>query len=336
MPARFYAFILCATLSVSAYADSKAVDEVKDLKVRDFFNKSNIDFEKFSTLSNESKMILTEGVEKDQAYLTEIIQTTEQLRTQQLLDPSLLVEAVEVKRELEQSFQANNLQEQLQIIDRSVAANADFPYVNASGNANSNVFAVQYIAYKEFPESSGSYKGYGLYMTIDISSIDGSVNASLPLLAATATVESKNFNSSAKLIGFEGVEAHELLQHAMPGSSFDINAFSGYNKFKQAVIDGLKSKKLKISPETIEPLQILSKFEGDSIALARIYALIQIAQGKSLANALENYKVQSNEAYAVIKTVYKDRASITKLNGKPKSRHRENTKLMLASIGVNP
>lgn len=297
--------------------------------------KEGFDTRTIQNLDQKSIKILENSIKNDSEFLKEFIKQANINSTAPLSDPKVLVEAVEAKNELKQSFSANQLDEFKQFIGKSIAAEAQFPVVNSFGKTSSNVFAIQYIAYREVPVNSGNYIGYGLYMTIDTSTLEGELSSNLPYLVASATVSNKQFTFGARLVGFEGVQAHKLLRDLMPGANFGIDTYVGYQKFKDALIDALETNSLNISPVPIEPMFKLGVLDADSMALARTHGLISVAKRISLADALESSADQTNIAYSVIKDVYLEHSKITKHSNKPSRNQSEKVKKILNDIGIN-
>lgn len=295
----------------------------------------NVDINSLKSLDSGSIDIIQSSIKNDPLFLKNFLENSQLNSDFSPLDAAVLVKAVEAKKDLKETFQANQLEEFQQFISKSVAFEANFPVAGVSRDGNINTFAVQYIAYKEVPEDSGNYIGYGLYLAFDTSSFDGQLSSSLPYLVASATISNKQLSYRARLFGFEGIGAHKLLREAMPGSNFSIDTYVGYENFKDALIEGIESNKIKISPVSISPMFEIGSFEADGIALARTHGLISMAKRLSLSDALEASSDQTNSAYSVIKDVYLEHAKISKLSKRPSIKQSKRVKALLSGIGIN-
>jgi hypothetical protein len=160
------------------------------------------------------------------------------------------------------------------------------------------------------------------------------VSSDLPFIVASATLNNTRFSYSARLIGFEGVEAHKLLQQAMPGSNFGLDTYVGYETFKKSLIEGLEQKTLKISPVQIDPMFVIGNLEADTLAIARLHGLRSIVQRLDLDDALKQSSVQTKVAYSIIKSVYLQHANITKTNKRPSRSHSEKVAKIILPLGI--
>lgn len=331
------ALFLTILLTSSIFTNKSSAQpnaSVDEAKIKEFFNEEKIDATKIKDLSTEQKAALTATIKADPEFLKSALETTASQTNQSLQNPEIAVKAAEVQQKLVARITSvNQLDQTILSVDKSVALQANFPSVNTTGTLNSKVFAVQYVAYEEFPEDTGIYWGYGLYMTIDLSSADASMTANLPVLAANATVSNRSFNFKSKLVGFEGPDLHKLMDLAMPGSSFNVETFAGFEQFKKALTAGVTAGTIKIKAVKIRPVDELEKLDSDRIAAARMHALINIARRINLKNALEAFPEKSTESIAVIKSVY--RSHITNdVNARPNPEQSARAKLFVTQAGI--
>lgn len=287
-------------------------------------------------LDSSARDQLTSSIEAQVDYATELLSEPERFNlTEDDLTSSLVLKVLDTKEKLENDIDTNQLEEFSQFLQRNVAANAKFPLVSGSVDSKSTVYTVQYIAYKEVEENGEKkYLGFGLFMTIDTSSLDGGASSSLPFLVAKATVENKQYAYGARLVGIEGVAGLELLRSVMPVGDFGIGTYVGYEKFKDLLIAGLKDGTIKIKPVFLDPMFVLGSLEADRIAMARVYGLMQIAKRIKLGDALTNSTSQESSSLAEIRKVYEEHANITKLSKKPSKKASEKAIGMLAEIDV--
>lgn len=282
---------------------------------------------------NKLKSLLT----KESDYFSNLIRTTPSEDRNLFSDPNVLKEVIDAKDELnDKAYFIDHLAEYQQFISKNAAIEAEFPVASIDVSGGSKLFAVQYIAYKEIETDLGPrYLGYGLYMIIKANSFESSSSLSLPYLAASATMSNNNFTYSTQLLGFKGVNAHKLLKSVMPGSTFGIDTYVGYEKFKDLLIEGLENGEVEICPVFIDPMFVIGELDADNIALIKVYALISVAKRIELGKVLSGSNDQSENAQLIIKQVYKKHASITKSNQKPSSGASSQAKTKLKSIGID-
>lgn len=184
----------------------------------------------------------------------------------------------------------------------SAAADLGFPVGNISATFQRDALMFGSSRWKDVVSGEQTYRfGVGLRALIVVSDIKGSGALTLPVVAAK--VELEGARASAQLIvrGYKGSTLGELLP---AWQSFGVDSYGQYMTAISSMQKAIMEDAANIEPELLATTVLSPKVPTPGEAVGTVYALHAMAEGATLAHALDRLGTDEASILESVKALY--------------------------------
>jgi hypothetical protein len=185
----------------------------------------------------------------------------------------------------------------------SAAGDLGFPVGNLSASFQRDALMFGSSRWKDVVSSEHTYRfGVALRALIVVSDIKGGGALTLPVVAAKVELEGARASAQLMVRGYKGSALGGLLP---AWQSFGVDSYAQYMGAVSAMQKSIMEDAANVDPELLATTALSPKVPVSGAAVGTVYALHAIAQGASLAHALDSLAIDDTEIMESIKAVYR-------------------------------
>jgi hypothetical protein len=211
----------------------------------------------------------------------------------------------------------DNLEQEIYQLEVNAAVSLGFPVATLSTDLKHAVLVLGVTRYKDVIGTDGHVYRFGVALRAVITVTSTEINFQLTLPTVAAKVQLGDTWASARLMvqGYRG-----LLGSALPSwQDFDVESYGQYIQKVSELQTKVLDETTNIVPEllgtsAVAPAagppgsaSLAGQAASPAASLGMVYALRQIAHGRSLGQALDEFKSDDREARAAVEATYADR-----------------------------
>jgi len=184
----------------------------------------------------------------------------------------------------------------------SAAADLGFPVGNISATFRRDALMFGSSRWKDVVSGEQTYRfGVALRALIVVSDIKGSGALTLPVVAAKVELEGARASAQLLVRGYKGSTLGALLP---AWQSFGVDSYAQYMSAVSGMQKAIMEDAANIEPELLATTVLSSKVPALGGAVGSVYALHAIAEGASLAHALDRLGIDDTEILESVKALY--------------------------------
>lgn len=191
-------------------------------------------------------------------------------------------------------------------LDQSAAAAMNI-FASAELAANHEVIVYHLVWYVDLRNNEDEVIGRcgaGIALNIRTSNIDASVDASLPMIAARAQLNQGEAHYRLGTFGLSGGVVNTAMPLATGLSRFDTGAFASLMRSMDAIQSGMAAGEIVVTPRLVSMTS--SNLGRIPHLLTQVFALRQIAAGRSCRQAQAAVPQRSDTSDAAVETFYRE------------------------------
>jgi hypothetical protein len=184
----------------------------------------------------------------------------------------------------------------------SAAANLGFPVGNVEGSVQHDALMFGAARWKDVVSGEHSYRfGVALRALVVVSDIKVSGALTLPVVAAKVELEGARASAQLMVRGYVGNDLGALLP---TWQSFGVDSYAQYMGAVSSLQKAIMSDAANIQPELLATTVFSHKTADPGEAVGSVYGLHAIADGATLAHALDKLDVDDPDISQAVKAVY--------------------------------
>jgi len=156
--------------------------------------------------------------------------------------------------------------------------------------------------WKDVTKDKRTYRfGVALRAIIVVSDIKGGGSLTLPIVAAKVEIGDARATAQLLVRGYKG-----KLAGALPAwQTFGVDSYAQYMKSVSSIQQTILDDETNIQPELLATTVISSTLPSSGVSVGFVYGLHAIAEGSSLAHAVEKLPSSDAEVVTTVRAVYK-------------------------------
>lgn len=187
----------------------------------------------------------------------------------------------------------------------SAAANLGFPVGNVTAAFERDALMFGSSRWKDVVSGEHTYRfGVALRAVVVVSDIKGSGALTLPVVAAKVELEGARASAQLLVRGYKGSALGDLLP---AWQSFGVDAYGQYMKSVSDLQKEIMGDAQNIQPELLATTVVSKTVPAAGEAVGSVYALHAIAEGATLAHALDKLQVDDGAVSNAVKALYQSR-----------------------------
>jgi len=184
----------------------------------------------------------------------------------------------------------------------SAAANLGFPVGNVSGSVQHDALMFGASRWRDVVSGEHTYRfGVALRALVVVSEIKVSGALTLPVVAAKVELEGARASAQLMVRGYQGSDLAGLLP---TWQSFGVDSYAQYMAAVSSLQKAIMSDAASIQPELLATTVFSRKVADPGEAVGSVYGLHAIAEGATLAHALDKLGVDDPDISQAVKTLY--------------------------------
>ena len=184
----------------------------------------------------------------------------------------------------------------------SAAANLGFPVGNVSGSVQHDALMFGAARWRDVVSGEHAYRfGVALRALVVVSEIKVSGALTLPVVAAKVELEGARASAQLMVRGYQGSDLGGLLP---TWQSFGVDSYAQYMAAVSSLQKAIMSDAASIQPELLATTVFSHKAADPGEAVGSVYGLHAIAEGATLAHALDKLGVDDPDISQAVKTLY--------------------------------
>lgn len=186
----------------------------------------------------------------------------------------------------------------------SGAADLGFPVGNITATFKRDALMFGCSRYKDVVSDGHTYRfGVALRAIVVVSDIKGSGALTLPVVAAKVELEGARASAQLLVRGYKGNDLGDLLPS---WQSFGVDSYAQYMKAVSDIQKTIMEDAANIQPELLATTAISSAVPTAAEAVGSVYALHAIAEGATLAHAMDKLGIDDDGIVKTIRTFYQN------------------------------
>jgi hypothetical protein len=187
-------------------------------------------------------------------------------------------------------------------VDVSVAANLGFPIGNLTGSIQHDALMFGVSRWTDVVSDKHTYRfGVALRALVVVLDIKVSGGLTLPVVAAKVEIEGARASAQLMVRGYVGSDLGGLLP---TWQSFGVDSYAQYMAAVSSLQKVILSDTANIQPELLATSVFSHNAPDPEEAVGSVYGLYAIADGATLAHALDKLKVDDPDIAQAVKTLY--------------------------------
>jgi hypothetical protein len=184
----------------------------------------------------------------------------------------------------------------------SAAADLGFPVGNISATFQRDALMFGSSRWKDVVSGDHTYRfGVALRAIVVVSDIKGSGALTLPVVAAKVELEGARASAQLMVRGYKGSTLGELLP---AWQSFGVDSYGQYMTSVTGMQKAIMEDAGNIQPELLATTVLSPKVPAPGEAVGTVYALHAVAEGATLAHALDRLGTDDSAILAAVKALY--------------------------------
>lgn len=185
----------------------------------------------------------------------------------------------------------------------SAAAELGFPVGNISATFQRNALMFGSSRWKDVASGEQTYRfGVALRAIVVVSDIKGSGALTLPVVAAKVELEGARASAQLMVRGYKGSALGELLP---AWQTFGVDSYGQYMTAITGLQKAIMGDAGNIQPELLATTVLSPKIPAPGEAVGTVYALHALAEGATLAHALDKLGTDDSGILAAVKALYR-------------------------------
>lgn len=188
------------------------------------------------------------------------------------------------------------------------AASLGFPVGNVSAQYKSQALLFGSSRWRDITQGTNSYRfGVALRAIVVVTDIKGSGGLTLPVVAAKVEIEGARATAQLLVRGYKGNKLGETLP---AWQSFGVDSYHDYMSAVSKIQSLIMEDEAGIEPELLATTVLSPQTPqkpSPAAAVGVVYALHGIAEGASLAHAIDKLGTDDSDVVVAVRTVYQDR-----------------------------
>lgn len=187
----------------------------------------------------------------------------------------------------------------------SAASNLGFPVGNITAAFKREALMFGSSRWKDVSSGEHTYRfGVALRAIVVVSDIKGSGALTLPVVAAKVELEGARASAQLLVRGYKG----DALGALLPAwQSFGVDAYGQYMKSVSDLQKEIMGDAQNIQPELLATTVVSQTVPAAGEAVGSVYALHAIAEGATLAHALDKLGVDDSAISGAVEALYRSR-----------------------------
>jgi hypothetical protein len=186
----------------------------------------------------------------------------------------------------------------------TAAASLGFPVGNISANLTRDVLMFGSTRWKDVASGKHTYRfGVALRAIVVVSDIKGDGALTLPIVAAKVELESARASAQLVVRGYQGGALGGLLPN---WQSFGVDSYAQYMAAVSELQKTILGDEANIQPELLATSVISPKVPDTGMAVGSVYALQAIADGATLAHAIDKLGIDDSDVLDAVKAMYRN------------------------------
>lgn len=199
----------------------------------------------------------------------------------------------------------DNWSQEAYSLDVSAATNLGFPVGNLSQGYRRQALMFGVSRWKDVTAQQHTYRfGVSLRAIIVVSDIKGGGSLTLPVISAKVEIEGARATAQLLVRGYKG---DDLAQELPAWQSFGVDAYADYMKAISSIQATIMGTPANIEPELLATTVGATNLPSASASVGFVYALHAIAEGATLAHALDKLQSPDEEIARTVRLVYQAR-----------------------------
>jgi hypothetical protein len=187
----------------------------------------------------------------------------------------------------------------------SAAASLGFPVGSIAIGAQRDALMFGSSRWRDVVANEHTYRfGVALRALVVVSDIKGSGALTLPVVAAKVELEGARASAQLLVRGYKGDDLGGLLPS---WQSFGVDSYAQYMAAVSDLQKAIMGDSGNIQPELLATTVVDSKVPNPSEAICSVYGLHAIAEGATLAHALDKLGVDDHEVSEAVRALYRSR-----------------------------
>jgi hypothetical protein len=184
----------------------------------------------------------------------------------------------------------------------SAAGDLGFPVGNISATFQRNALMFGSSRWKDVVSGEHTYRfGVALRALVVVSEIKGSGALTLPVVAAKVELEGARASAQLLVRGYKGSALGGLLP---AWQSFGVDSYAQYMSAVSGIQKAIMEDAADIEPELLATTVLSPKLPSPGEAVGSVYGLHAIAEGASLAHALDRLGTDDTDILESMKALY--------------------------------
>jgi hypothetical protein len=185
----------------------------------------------------------------------------------------------------------------------SAAADLGFPVGNISATFQRDALMFGSSRWKDVVGGEHTYRfGVALRAIVVVSDIKGSGALTLPVVAAKVELEGARASAQLLVRGYKGSTLGEQLP---AWQSFGVDSYGQYMAAVTGMQKAIMDDAADIQPELLATTVLSPKVPEPGVAVGTVYALHAIAEGATLAHAVDKLGTDDSGILAAVKALYR-------------------------------
>jgi hypothetical protein len=190
-------------------------------------------------------------------------------------------------------------------LDVSAAASVGFPVGSISAGVQRDALMFGSSRWKDVVSGERSYRfGVALRALVVVSDIKGSGTLTLPIVAAKVELEGARASAQLLVRGYTGSDLGGLLP---TWQSFGVDSYAQYMSAISDLQKAIMGDAGNIQPELLATTVMSPKVPSSAEAIGSVYGLHAIAEGSTLAHALDKLEIDDQDIAQAVKALYQSR-----------------------------
>jgi hypothetical protein len=196
----------------------------------------------------------------------------------------------------------SNWSQEAYSLDVSTATTLGFPLGNLGATYKRQALMFGVSRWKDVAANGNTYRfGTALRAVIVVSSVQGTLNLTLPVVAAKVELDGAKATAQLLIRGYKG----KSLAGELPSwQTFGVDAYAQYMKSVSDIQQLIMEDEANIVPELLATTLLSSSVPPSTAAVGTVYALHAISEGASQAHAVDTLKTDSPEIISMVRKVY--------------------------------
>ena len=204
-----------------------------------------------------------------------------------------------------EAAELDNWAQEAYSLDVSAAASLGFPVGSITAGVQHDALMFGSSRWKDVVSGEHSYRfGVALRALVVVSDIKGSGALTLPIVAAKVELEGARASAQLLVRGYKGSDLGGLLP---TWQSFGVDSYAQYMSAVSDLQKTIMGDAGNIQPELLATTVLSTNVPTSGEAIGSVYGLHAIAEGATLAHAIDKLEIDDHDIADAVKALYQSR-----------------------------